>query len=105
MFFLAWLWSLEILTSWGIFKFFSDKKIENILITGNDRQINLPVIDSQIQKLTHSPTKNQQRIVTKVTSLIRYLSNTKVLEYVILWQIQKNWPGKKILDKEVTIII
>ena len=59
MFFLAWLWPLEILTSWGIFKFFNDKKTENILITGNDRQVTLPVIDSQIQKLTYSPTKNR----------------------------------------------
>ena len=96
---------LEILSSWGIYKFFNSKKIEDILITGQSQIVHLPVIDSQFKKLIYEPNRKQQFVVDQTINFIHYMSNTKILEYIIMSRVQKYWPGSKSLDSEVIIVI
>lgn len=80
-------------------------KIRERLIWGRKPATQLPVIDGQLKKMAGHPTRNQQRVANYVVRAIRWFTNTKALEYLVLKEVRAKWPKGKRIDPHIRVIV
>lgn len=89
----------------GVSKFGSREKNQNILINGYDARRSIAGVDGMLAKKSTHATKWQRTAADRLGILIRAFVNTRAFELLLLQKISEAWPGKKSLDEEVTLFV
>ena len=76
-------------------------KVRELLVHGKRPRKTLPVIDERLCKAAGTPTRAQAFVVRHLGDLVRWLANTRALEYVILLGLKRKWPKRKAIDSHV----
>jgi hypothetical protein len=80
-------------------------KVRELLVHGKRPRITLPVIDERLRKAAGTPTRAQAFVVRHLADLVRWLANTRALEYAILLGLKHNWPSGQAIHSKVRLCL
>jgi hypothetical protein len=78
-------------------------KVRELLLHGQRASKALPLIDEKLRKAAGTPTKSQAFAARHITSLIRWLVNTRAMELAILIGLKRNWPKGNAINSHVKL--
>jgi hypothetical protein len=80
-------------------------KVRELLVHGKRPRTTLPLIDEWLRKAAGIPTKSQAFIVPKLAVLLRWLANTRALEYALLISLKRAWPKGQAIHSKVRLCL
>ena len=80
-------------------------KIRELLVYGRPARTCLPVIDERLCKAAGTPTKSQAFAARRIVAGLRWLANTRAMEYVILLGLKRIWPKGQAISTEVKMCL
>ena len=80
-------------------------KTRELLVYGRPARMCLPVIDERLRKAAGTPTKSQAFVARRIAAGLRWLANTRAMEYVILLGLKRVWPKGQTLSTEVKMCL
>jgi hypothetical protein len=80
-------------------------KTRELLIYGRPARTCLPFIDEQLRKAAGTPTKSQAFVARWITTGVRWLTNTRAMEYAILLGLKRVWPKGQTISSEVKLCL
>jgi hypothetical protein len=80
-------------------------KIRELLIYGRPARTCLPVIDERLRKSAGAPTKSQAFTARRIAAGLRWLANTRAMDYAILLGLKQVWPKGQTISTEVKMCL
>ena len=80
-------------------------KIRELLVYGRPARTCLPLIDERLRKAAGTPTRAQAFVVRHLADLVRWLANTRALEYALLLGLKHNWPSGQVIHSKVRLCL
>ena len=80
-------------------------KIRELLIYGRPARTCLPVIDERLRKVAGTPTKSQAFAARRIAAGLRWLANTRAMDYAILLGLRRVWPKGQTISREVKMCL
>jgi hypothetical protein len=80
-------------------------KVRELLVHGKRPRTTLPLVDERLRKAAGIPTKSEAFIARKLAELIRWLANTRALEYAILIGLKRSWPKGQAINSRVSLCL
>jgi hypothetical protein len=80
-------------------------KTRELLVYGRPAQTCLPVIDERLRKAAGTPTKSQAFVARRIAAGLRWLANTRAMEYAILLGLKRVWPKGQTISTEVKMCL
>ena len=80
-------------------------KTRELLVYGRPARTCLPVIDERLRKAAGTPTKSQAFAARRIVAGLRWLANTRAMEYVILLGLKRIWPKGQTISTEVNMCL
>lgn len=80
-------------------------KIRELLIYGRPARMCLPVIDERLRKSAGAPTKSQAFTARRIAAGLRWLANTRAMDYAILLGLKQVWPKGQTISAEVKMCL
>ncbi len=80
-------------------------KTRELLIYGRPARTCLPVIDERLRKAAGTPTKSQAFVARRIAAGLRWLANTRAMEYAILLGLKRVWPKGQTISTEVKMCL
>jgi hypothetical protein len=80
-------------------------KIRELLIYGRPARTCLPVIDERLRKSAGAPTKSQAFTARRIAASLRWLANTRAMDYAILLGLRRIWPKGQAISTEVKMCL
>jgi hypothetical protein len=80
-------------------------KIRELLIYGRPARTCLPVIDERLRKSAGTPTKSQAFAARRIAAGLRWLANTRAMEYALLLGLKRAWPKGHTIPTEVKMCL
>ena len=79
------------------------EKVRERLVWGRKPAITLPIIDDRLRKAAGIPTTTQTRVATYLVTLVRWASQTRAFELVVLKAVREHWPKGRRLDVQMRL--
>jgi hypothetical protein len=79
------------------------ERIRERLVWGRRPTTTLPIIDDRLRKAAGVPTRTQIRVTNYLVTLIRWATQTRAFELVVLKSVREHWPKGRRLDGQVTL--
>jgi hypothetical protein len=86
-------------------KFRNRGKTREMLVYGRPVRTCLPVIDERLRKAAGTPTKSQAFVARWIVAGLRWLANTRAMEYAILLGLRRIWPKGQTISTEVKMCL
>ena len=67
-------------------------KVRELLLYGRRERTALPLIDERLRKAAGLPTRSQAFVARHIASLMRWMVNTRAMEFAILIGLKRSWP-------------
>jgi len=80
-------------------------KVRGLLLYGRRASRALPIIDERLRKAAGTPTRSQAFAATHITSLIRWMVNTRAMELAILIGLKRSWPKGNAISSKVKLCL
>jgi hypothetical protein len=80
-------------------------KTRELLVYGSRLRMHLPLIDERLRKVAGTPTKAQAFLVRHAAAFIRWLTNTRAIEHVLLIGLKRSWPKGQIIDSKISLCL
>ena len=80
-------------------------KTRELLVYGSRSRTHLPLIDERLRKAAGTPTKSQAFVARRITAGLRWLANTRAIEYAILLGLKRVWPKGQTISMEVKMCL
>ena len=80
-------------------------KTRELLVYGRPAQTCLPVINERLRKAAGTPTKSQAFVARRIAAGLRWLANTRAMEYAILLGLKRVWPKGQTISTEVKMCL
>jgi hypothetical protein len=80
-------------------------KVRELLLCGNRTRKHLPIIDERLRAAAGIPTRSQAFVVRHTTSAIRWLANTRAIEYALLIGLKRSWPKGRASDSKISLCL
>ena len=80
-------------------------KVRELLVHGKRPRTTLPLIDEKLRKAAGTPTRAQAFVVRHLAAIVRWLANTRALEYAILLGLKHNWPRGHSIHTKVRLCL
>ena len=80
-------------------------KTRELLVYGSRSRTSLPLIDKRLRKAAGTPTKSQAFVAGRIAAGLRWLANTRAMEYAILLGLKQVWPKGQTISTEVTMCL
>ena len=80
-------------------------KTRELLVYGCPARTCLPIIDERLRKAAGTPTKSQAFVARWMATGIRWLTNTRAMEYAILFGLKRVWPKGQTISSEVKLCL
>jgi len=65
----------------------------------------LPFIDERLRKAAGTPTKSQAFAARRIAAALRWLANTRAMDYAILLGLRRVWPKGQTISTEVKMCL
>jgi hypothetical protein len=79
--------------------------IHELLIYGRPARKRLPLIDERLRKAAGTPTKSQAFAARQIAAGLRWVVNTRAMDYVILLGLKRVWPKGQTISTEVKMCL
>ena len=76
-------------------------KVRELLVHGKRPRTTLPLIDERLRKTAGTPTRAQAFAVRHLVALVRWLANSRAIEYAILIGLKRSWPMGQAIHPKV----
>ena len=76
-------------------------KVRELLVHGKRPRTTLPLIDERLRKAAGTSTRAQRFAVRQTVALIRWLVNTRAMEYALLISLKRAWPKGQAIHSKV----
>ena len=76
-------------------------KVRELLVHGKRPRTTLPLIDERLRKAAGTSTRTQAFAVRQTVALIRWLVNTRAMEYALLISLKRAWPKGQAIHSKV----
>ena len=80
-------------------------RTRELLAYGRPARICLPLIDERLRKTAGTPTKSQAFAARRISAGLRWLANTRAMEYAILLGLKRIWPKGQTISTEVKMCL
>jgi hypothetical protein len=80
-------------------------KTRELLVYGRPARTCLPILDERLRKAAGTPTKSQALVARRIVAGLRWLANTRAMEYVILLGLKRIWPKGQTISTEVNMCL
>ena len=80
-------------------------KIRELLVYGRPARTYLPVIDERLCRAAGVPTKSQAFAARWIAAGLRWLANTRAMDYAILLGLKRAWPKGQTISTEVKMCL
>jgi hypothetical protein len=80
-------------------------KVRELLIHGFSARTPLPLIDEGLRKAAGPPTRPQAFAARHIASLIRWLVNTRAMEFAILIGLKHSWPKGNSINSKIKLCL
>jgi len=80
-------------------------KTRELLVYGSRTRTHLPIIDERLRQAAGIPTGVQAFVVRHAATLIRWMANTRAIEYALLIGLKRNWPKVRAIDSKIRICL
>ncbi|MGB6827993.1 MAG: hypothetical protein WBE41_08130 [Terracidiphilus sp.] len=80
-------------------------RTRELLVYGGPARICLPLIDERLRKAAGTPTKSQAFASRRIAAGLRWLANTRAMDYAILLGLRRIWPKGQTISTEVKMCL
>jgi hypothetical protein len=80
-------------------------RTRELLVHGKPARTHLVVIDERLRKAAGTPTKLQEFLVRRTAAFIRWIANTRAIEYVLLIGLKRSWPKGQTIDSKISLCL
>ena len=80
-------------------------KTRELLVYGSRTRTHLPIIDERLRQAAGIPTRAQAFIVRRAATFIRWMANTRAIEYALLIGLKRNWPKGRAIDSKIRLCL
>ena len=80
-------------------------KTRELLVYGSRSRTSLPLIDERLRKAAGTPTKSQAFAARQIAAGLRWVANTRAMDYAILLGLRRIWPKGKTISTEVKMCL
>ena len=80
-------------------------KTRELLVYGSRSRTSLPLIDERLRKAAGTPTKSQAFVAGRIAAGLRWLANTRAMDYAILLGLRRIWPKGQTISTEVKMCL
>ena len=80
-------------------------KVRELLVHGRRPRTTLPLIDERLRKAAGTPTRVQAFTVRHLVGLIRWIVNTRAIEYALLIGLKRGWPKGQAIHSKVRLCL
>ena len=80
-------------------------KTRELLVYGRPARTCLPILDERLRKAAGTPTKSQALVARWIATGLRWLANTRAMEYAILLGLKRVWPKGQAICTEVKLCL
>jgi hypothetical protein len=80
-------------------------KTRELLIHGRPSRACLPVIDERLRIAAGTPTKSQAFATRRIAAGLRWVANTRAMDYAILLGLRRIWPKGRTIRAEVKMCL
>lgn len=80
-------------------------KVRELLVHGKRSRKTLPLIDERLRKAAGTSTRAQAFAVRHLVAVIRWLVNTRAIEYALLISLKRAWPNGQAIHSKVRLCL
>ena len=80
-------------------------RTRELLIYGRPARRCLPLIDERLRKAAGTPTKSQAFAVRRIGAGLRWVANTRAMDYAILLGLKRIWPKGQTISTVVKMCL
>ena len=80
-------------------------RTRELLLYGRRERTCLPLIDERVRKAAGTPTKSQAFAARRIADALRWLANTRAMDYAILLGLRRVWPKGQTISTEVKMCL
>jgi hypothetical protein len=80
-------------------------KVRELLLHGKRPRTTLPFIDERLRIAAGTTTKSQEFIARHSVVLIRWLANTRAIEYALLIALKRSWPKGQAIASTIRLCL